>query len=119
MTTPFARLDIDSISTLTIRTQVETLAGKDLEHDQWDYTSARRRRHRVDPSAAEVELFEIRSDWIEHVAVRRAAGATARLHHPSALGIQLFGLWGIKPGEAQFIRNIRRALDRHMAVVPK
>ena len=34
--TPFARLGIDSISMLTIRTQVEALAGKGLDQDQWD-----------------------------------------------------------------------------------
>ncbi len=36
MNTPFARLGIDSISMLTIRTQAETLAGKGLDQDQWD-----------------------------------------------------------------------------------
>src|SRR5580700_11623998 len=36
MNTPFARLGIDSISMLTIRTQVEALAGKGLDQDQWD-----------------------------------------------------------------------------------
>src|SRR5579862_7564179 len=36
MDTPFARLGIDSISMLTIRTQAETLAGKGLDQDQWD-----------------------------------------------------------------------------------
>jgi probable biosynthetic protein (TIGR04098 family) len=36
MNTPFARLGIDSISMLTIRTQVEALAGKDLGSEQWE-----------------------------------------------------------------------------------
>jgi probable biosynthetic protein (TIGR04098 family) len=36
MNTPFARLGIDSISMLTIRTQAEALAGKGLGQDQWD-----------------------------------------------------------------------------------
>ena len=36
MNTPFARLGIDSISMMTIRTQAETLAGKSLDQDQWD-----------------------------------------------------------------------------------
>jgi probable biosynthetic protein (TIGR04098 family) len=36
MNTPFARLGIDSISMLTIRTQAETLAGKGLDQEQWD-----------------------------------------------------------------------------------
>ena len=36
MNTPFARLGIDSISLLTIRTQAEALAGKGLDQDQWD-----------------------------------------------------------------------------------
>jgi probable biosynthetic protein (TIGR04098 family) len=36
MNTPFARLGIDSISMLTIRTQAEALAGKSLDQDQWD-----------------------------------------------------------------------------------
>jgi probable biosynthetic protein (TIGR04098 family) len=36
MNTPFARLGIDSISMLTIRTQVEALAGKGLDQDRWD-----------------------------------------------------------------------------------
>ena len=36
MNTPFARLGIDSISMLTIRTQAETLAGGDLDPDQWE-----------------------------------------------------------------------------------
>ena len=64
-------------------------------------------------------FFKLRSNWIEHIAVQRATEITARLHHPIALDIQLFGLRSVKPGEVQFIRNIRRALDRHMAVVPK
>jgi probable biosynthetic protein (TIGR04098 family) len=36
MNTPFARLGIDSISMLTIRTQAETLAGGDLDPDLWE-----------------------------------------------------------------------------------
>jgi probable biosynthetic protein (TIGR04098 family) len=36
MNMPFARLGIDSFSMLTIRTQAETLAGGDLDPDQWD-----------------------------------------------------------------------------------
>jgi probable biosynthetic protein (TIGR04098 family) len=36
MSTPFARLGIDSISMLTIRAQAETLAGNGLDQDQWD-----------------------------------------------------------------------------------
>src|SRR5580704_11483146 len=36
MNTPFGRLGIDSISMLTIRTQAETLAGKDLGSEQWE-----------------------------------------------------------------------------------
>src|SRR5580692_317525 len=36
MNTPFARLGIDSISMLTIRTQAEALADKGLDQDQWD-----------------------------------------------------------------------------------
>jgi probable biosynthetic protein (TIGR04098 family) len=36
MNTPFARLGMDSISMMTIRTQAETLAGKSLDQDQWD-----------------------------------------------------------------------------------
>jgi probable biosynthetic protein (TIGR04098 family) len=36
MNTPFARLGIDSISMLTIRTQAETLASGDLDPDLWE-----------------------------------------------------------------------------------
>ena len=36
MNTPFARLGIDSISLLMIRTQAEALAGRDLDQDLWD-----------------------------------------------------------------------------------
>jgi probable biosynthetic protein (TIGR04098 family) len=36
MNTPFARLGIDSISMLTIRTRVEALAGGDLDQDLWE-----------------------------------------------------------------------------------
>jgi len=36
MNTPFARLGIDSISLLMIRTQTEALAGKDLDQDLWE-----------------------------------------------------------------------------------
>jgi probable biosynthetic protein (TIGR04098 family) len=36
MNTSFARLGIDSISMMTIRTQAETLAGRSLDQDQWD-----------------------------------------------------------------------------------
>ena len=36
MNTPFARLGIDSISMLTIRTQAETLADGDLDPDLWE-----------------------------------------------------------------------------------
>ena len=38
MNTPFARLGIDSISMLTVRTQVEALAGGDLDPDLWEDT---------------------------------------------------------------------------------
>jgi probable biosynthetic protein (TIGR04098 family) len=36
MNTPFARLGIDSISLLMIRTQAEALTGKDLDQDLWE-----------------------------------------------------------------------------------
>jgi len=38
MDTPFARLGIDSISMLTIRTRVEALAGGDFDPDLWEDT---------------------------------------------------------------------------------
>ena len=38
MNTPFARLGIDSISMLTVRTQVEALAGGDLDPGLWEDT---------------------------------------------------------------------------------
>ena len=38
MNTPFARLGIDSISMLTVRTRVEALAGGDLDPDLWEDT---------------------------------------------------------------------------------